>query len=284
MQDYFHIRTLNAPAALEVELIALKLYDYNLRYPNVPNPLISNILELDVMLNDPRLPAVKDLAVRFNLLSTYVTKFSEEDYSLATWFEVSPLSWLGYPKPESDWENATYDLEYPDYCTTCGRGSHQIAPFRFSSSHRGGKTISFFHPGWVYDELFVRVAVWRVLEECGITGIESFPVLQAGSKKPFDDIVQIKIAKMLGTALTNADDFAPTICTDCGLSKLAPFPRVKKLSAQAFHNQPDFVKSFEWFGSGREARRLILVSRRFAELVWKKKWKGIKLQPVSLRE
>jgi hypothetical protein len=44
----------------------------------------------------------------------------------------------------------------------------------------------------------------------------------------------------------------------------------------------DIALSEEWFGDGKAAYKEVIISRKFADLIISKKWKGIKLQPVKL--
>ncbi|MDA0244109.1 MAG: hypothetical protein OT477_11890 [Chloroflexi bacterium] len=281
MEDFFSINTIRAPISLEPELIALGL-DYKSKHTRLElHGIISDYHQIstELSISDKRYPVLKELADKYNIKGGYYTKYSKQDYAQAEWLEVAPVSWLGYPKPESTWREVTYESNNPDFCQKCGIGIVQIAPFRFSASHRGGKTISFFHPGWVYDELFVRTNVREVLNKEAITGFDYLPVLQAGSKLPFDDILQIKVNTIMPASL-NPADFKPIQCSVCRRTKYVSSEQAKKARRKAFDGQPDMVKSFEWFGGGHSASKKIFVSQRFAGLIWKNKWRGIKLKPV----
>ena len=52
----------------------------------------------------------------------------------------------------------------------------------------------------------------------------------------------------------------------------------------ALAGAPDVVKTHEWFGSGGQAFRLVLVSQRFRQAVLKAKWRGLYFEPVELNE
>jgi hypothetical protein len=57
-----------------------------------------------------------------------------------------------------------------------------------------------------------------------------------------------------------------------------PFKMVRRL----FYGVPDAVKSYDWFGSGNSAFQLIIVSRKFREIVSRMKWRGIEFEPIEL--
>jgi hypothetical protein len=55
-----------------------------------------------------------------------------------------------------------------------------------------------------------------------------------------------------------------------------------KFAREAFKDAPDFVKTNEWFGSGRHAGREILISQRAAHIILENKWRGVQLEPIAL--
>jgi hypothetical protein len=64
-------------------------------------------------------------------------------------------------------------------------------------------------------------------------------------------------------------------------------PEVKLIFQQnavsgIFSNALDVVKSAEWFGSG--AFRAVIVSRKVADIILEKEWRGIALKPIRLSD
>jgi hypothetical protein len=55
-----------------------------------------------------------------------------------------------------------------------------------------------------------------------------------------------------------------------------------KFDRSAFEGSPDVVKIAEWFGSGGSAHRLVIVSKRFRQVVNEAKWRGLDLEPIEL--
>ena len=69
----------------------------------------------------------------------------------------------------------------------------------------------------------------------------------------------------------------------CGEKKYN-FPKrgVITFKKEIFNNQPDFVKPFEWFGSGGSATRPILVSQKIRQTIIERKFRGAFFRPLAL--
>lgn len=278
MRDYYYSQILNPDLELEAELLALGLHDYEYKDLGPLGPII----RLKLPADDFRLPVLLELVQTYSSLDAYYTEFSHDDYADAIWLEADIISWIGYPRPLDSWNEVTYDLDHPDYCSKCRTGFVQNNPFRFPKSHKRGKTISFCNPGWVPDALFVRAAVKRELIAQSIKGIDYLQAIEAGSKKPFEDVIQAIVGHVLEPALLNFEDFPCETCAQCGRRKWLPWRRVNRFKRAAFDDQLDMVLTHEWFGTGGLAFRKILVSRRFAELVQEQRWRGLRLKPIIL--
>ena len=281
MRDFLAAVTLNAPAKLEADLINLGFDNYQYKLlPGLPNHADYHKISLQIYLDDPRIDEIHALVQRYELISSIATEFTKKDFDSAEWFEVHAISWLNYPKPETTWKQLTYDLAAPDYCHGCNGGLKQKAPFQLGSSEPKATTKSFFSPGWVHDEIFVRTEVQNVLDAESITGIDYLFPLKAQSKQPFDNLVQIVVKSYLPFALANGQDLNPRPCKLCGnaIFGAGTGKRVKKFERAMFANQPDIVKTSERFGK----RKLLLISRKFYQLIIKHKWKGLEIRPVVL--
>lgn len=280
MRDYFTIQFLDPGLELEAELIARGLSKYEYKDPPPSGGL--SVLWLKIPVDDPHLPVLLELGEQHKHWDAYITEFSDEDYADATWLEAEIVSWIGYPKPENNWREVTYDLNHSDFCPKCGVGFTQVHPFRFSKSHKRGKTIHFCRPGWVPDALFIREGMKKELIAHGIKGVRYLAAIEAGSKKPFEDVIQIMFNQVLEPALLNTTDFPSEACSQCNRQKWLSIPRVNRFKRTAFDDRLDMVLTYEWFGTGALAFRKILVSRRFAELVQEQRWRGLRLRPVIL--
>lgn len=312
MKDFHSINTCNKPD-FKAELDSIGFdYEYE-RVPGIGTSSGYRWVRFDIAEDNPNWPTIEKLLVKYQIRSHLVTRFSKRDFQMAEWFVARGTSWLGYPKPESNYTEITYDTGH--YCWRCGIGLIQDAPFHISSSQPKAKNSSFFSPGWVKDELFVRVEVEKVLREAGVTGIEYLAPLRADTKESFQSITQILVKTILPHGLI-VDGLRPVTCranneeqtsltnmfkearsgeaaaeTDkpksdtrpyCGQVKYRHPLTVQRYNREVFEDQHDFVKSAEWFGSGAEAHRKILVSRRVYDIIQANKWRGLRFAPIQL--
>lgn len=71
----------------------------------------------------------------------------------------------------------------------------------------------------------------------------------------------------------------------CGQIKYN-FPQGQRMSfnMEAFENAPDFIRTYEWFGSGGSSNRPILISEKVKNIIEKNKWRGAFLDPIELKD
>jgi hypothetical protein len=210
----------------------------------------------------------------------------------------------GYPQPEDSYEDVTYDTT--DYCQRCAIGAVQRHPFRLKGEWKG-RNVHFRQLYWVGDEIFVRPEVGRLLKRRGIRGIALGPVTTGRDQRRLESIEQLLISTILPGGLVT--DGLPTVTCKarneeshlggpswdvpgsimryprdypyCGRLKYH-WQKTLRIRRRAFTGAPDVVKTREWFGSGGEASRQILVSDRVVDLVTKAGWRGLRLDPVEI--
>ena len=279
MRDYISASKVQASAVLEAELIGLGFDNY--RYKRIEEKPTGNVrhnVQVRVYLDDPRIQAVLDLVNKHRMTYVYATEFTKEDMDNADWYEAEAVSWLGYPKPEKAWLENTYDLDDPIYCPECRSGLKQKAPFHLSSLQPKAKASSFFSPGWVFDEIFIRKEVQKILQSQRITGASYLYPIKANTGTTFDNLVQLVVEHFLPKAFQIEKDSMLRVCEVCRRSKFKTNSTVKKFESQAFEGQPDIIKTTEFFGNGH----LILISHKFAKLIFQHRWNGLRLKPIVL--
>jgi hypothetical protein len=225
--------------------------------------------------------------------------FSQPEIDAAEWLQVSVKGHHGYPQPEDCYKEWTYDLT--DYCRICGIGGVQNAPFRLRSEPKARHS-QFIQLNWVFDEIFARTEAREGLVGAGITGILFvIPVLHKCNQAS-EQVAQMKIPTLLPTKL-EPSGLASVTCKAnneersgrpftgselgghpyCGRVKYRVMRRGPfRFERFAFEGAPDVVKSREWFGSGAEARHLIVVSQKFRQLVSAMGWRGLMFEPIEL--
>src|SRR6266705_4101017 len=79
------------------------------------------------------------------------TEASTEELAAADWERMWPAWHWSYPMPNRDYGylEVTYDLS--DYCSSCGLGALQKAPFRLRGEPKWGKA-GILQLNWVFDE------------------------------------------------------------------------------------------------------------------------------------
>jgi hypothetical protein len=229
--------------------------------------------------------------------------FTRKEIEGAEWLEARAQGHHGYPQPEDNFGYIQQTYDTTGYCPRCGIGGVQKAPFRLRAEPKVEHS-HFLQLNWVFDELFIRREVSAALKESGITGLSFLPPILHERNRPSERIVQMKVDTVL-PAGPDTSGLEPVTCipdneeshATAGTAldtRVGPYchrtkhHRMKKgpfrFARDAFAGAPDVVKSREWFGSGASAHRLIIVSRRFREIVSQLKWRGIAFEPIELTD
>jgi hypothetical protein len=223
---------------------------------------------VDISENDSRWPEVAALVEKFEpAVDMVFTQFTDSELHAADYLSVRASWHNGYPQPEDDFGflQTTYDLAA--YCDTCGTGARQVAPFRIRRPPAWGRR-SFFGLNWVFDELFTKPEVWKKHFEP--LGIGCREVLQHKTGEVIDSVVQLEITEVVDL---NVTDPRYETCKKCDRKKFHPNvigfrPKPERTEVSAF-------RSSQYFGSGHEARRLVLFAKEVFEGVYKAGLKGI---------
>jgi hypothetical protein len=162
-------------------------------------------------------------------------------------------------------------------------GKIQNNPFRLKRDFKQ-RTNQFLGLHFEFDIIFIRQPAKEILTKEGFTGIEYIHPLLASTKQPIETVFQMKIDTILQPGLIQAwhnGGKGYAICPFCE-SKKSLYPRrdAIRFDKGIFSNVPDIVQSYEHFGSG--ANRLVLVSKRFYNIVQKYKLKGLSFTPIIL--
>jgi hypothetical protein len=262
---------------------------------------------LNVTEDQPQWSEVERLLAEYDLGPHFLTNlFTKSEMDRAEWFEMSALGHHGYPQPEDEFGfvEATYDVS--DYCEHCGIGGFQNAPFRLRTEPKASHS-QFVQLNWVFDEFFVRSEARQGLSVAGLKGFEFRPAVLHVRSRTSAEVEQLSVINILPPAL-DSTGLQTVTCREHNEeweSTRRRFPnyrfatvnhycgRVKyhlghrgplRFKRSALATALDIVKSNEWFGSGGQAFRLVLVSQRFREVVIKAKWRGLAFEPVELIE
>jgi hypothetical protein len=253
---------------------------------------------LNITEDHEKWPRVKELMHEFDISAMVENKFDKNEILDAEWLQIGATGHFGYPQPEDNYQEITYDENR--ICPSCGIGKVQKAPFRFRSEPKASRS-QFLQLNWIFDEFFVRPDVKEAFTNNNISGIiYENPVINK-SNAPISSIYQLKIKNTQNPCLIttnlepvtcklNNEEFSPSMekfmgkkDTFCGnvkyhFGKRGPF----QFQRNSFLCNDDVMKSFEWFGSGFQAFRMVIISRKVSDIIIKNKWRGIYMHPIHL--
>jgi hypothetical protein len=207
----------------------------------------------DVAEDDPQWERVQGLLKKYQLVDIAFTKFSDFELGNAKHLEMGPIWHYGYPQPEDDsgYKRISYDLT--DYCEHCGIGAKQTSPFRMKKVPNWGRR-SILQMNWLFDEFFVKPEAWKTVFEP--LGINYRPVLLHRTGQELDSVVQLDIPQLV-PLLMDSEAYSFERCMFCDRKKYKQvtgfFPAPQSTDFPLF-------KSVQYFGSGRSARRAVLLS------------------------
>ena len=92
---------------------------------------------------DPRWPAISKLITRRHELDIVDTELDAEELNCARFVRFCSTSWTGFPEPSDDNSYLTVTYDLTAYCTECGAGGRQKAPFRILREPRWGRRTTF---------------------------------------------------------------------------------------------------------------------------------------------
>lgn len=284
-----------------LEILQTNQIKINVTEKTYNEDLESYSLEFFLYEDEPNFAYKQNLVQHFTLLHQVTTEFSPEDFDMAEWFwfTVAPI---GYPQPEGKFFETTYAID--NVCFKCEIGKRQKNPFRLKAEPKPGKN-QFLGLHWVYDEMFVRDVAANIFRHANVTGMRFSNPVVSKSHKPIESIQQLHVDTVLSAGLI-PDGLTVEICNKphneeeknnsessgevdspknyCGQLKYN-FPQRGTLTfdKNIFEGQPDFVKPYEWFGSGGSASRPILVSKKVRNIILKEKFRGAFFAPVFLK-
>lgn len=219
------------------------------------------------------------------LLCHSETIFSQLELSNAEWLTVRSKWKNGYPQPEASfaYESITYSSK--SFCSQCGAGLTQVNPFRIKSIPKWGNK-HFMMLNWIPDELFVDESAKDILQQNDVSGISFWPVHNKTGRETLSRIYQIAITDILHPGIRIDAQSIDTVieCPNCGIPKYHPTGiGMHSFKREIFDGASDVVKSFEVFGWGRSACRLIIINQKTYQLLIQHKLdKNLVFEPVML--
>jgi rRNA maturation protein Nop10 len=243
-------------------------------------PVLNDLITLEVDESSSSWPIVSQLIQTCNVLDVIRTEFSGTELHEARHLQLVPKWHHGYPQPENShgFLSATYDLT--NYCSTCGMGLRQKAPFRMKCEPKWGKR-RILQLNWVFDEFFIQPAVWSDI--FGPLGLACFPVLDNRTGHPLNTVVQLRVESEACSTIDFAEEPLSECCKSCGRKKYLPLNR-GKFPPLCIPTETHMIKTQEYFGSGSSSWQAIIVSAEFFKTVRQTKLRGAAFKPLVVRQ
>jgi hypothetical protein len=228
---------------------------------------------LDIAESDPLWAGVQAWISKRPHVESVSPSFSEDEVGAARWLQLLPDWHHAYPEPADDFGylDVTYDLS--NYCSACGVGAVQKAPFRMRREPRWGRR-GILQLNWVFDEFFVTPDAWSTVFKPH--GIASRPVLKRGGAV-LQTIVQLDVVEEVSIRTAGLDGEA---CADCGRFKFSPIRR-GPLPELVDEPSGHLAKTREYFGSGASAHHAVVLSQALGAAIRAATLRGAAMHPVA---
>jgi hypothetical protein len=229
--------------------------------------------------DDPRWHRMQGLFQECNATIRQIYEYSKQELDESPYLDLRSGKEGGYPHPRKndDWRRATYDLS--QYCPACGSHAHQIQPFRMIGEPEFGES-DVVSLGWVYDQLFVRKAIWNQVFQP--FGIESLPVISHKTGLPLETVVQLCISEVSSVPLDVQDKWESSTCATCGQKKNCGSPQTPFFPPFAGHPEGRLFKTQELFGAGLISARAIVCSNDLYRAMVSAGVRGFQFEPQEV--
>ena len=250
------------------------------------------VLEFLLYEDDAQFIDIKEALNKFKIEPQIGTVYEKSDIENANWFIINSGEYQ-YPQPEDDFGYLAATFNLDNYCSLCGMEKIQNAPYRLRTEPKQPNN-QFWGLHWEFDSIFVRQKTKDILENENVKGIRfSAPVLHK-TNIAIESFFQLHIDTILETGFDNynakiitckidneegLNNDKETVC--CGRQKFH-HPRIGGylFDKSIFNHNYDIVQTKEYFGSGRSACRLQIVSKQIKKLVEINKLKGLYFIPI----
>lgn len=221
--------------------------------PGIALPGGGEYVTFDLRESHPNWEALRGLLNRWEAGDEVRPEFSIDEISSAQWHKLVPNWHHGYPGPDHmnfGHLQATYDLGA--WCDMCGQGKVQRAPFQMKGEPRWGRR-GILQLHWIYDEFFVTPEVWRTV--FAPPGVTCRAVMNT-KESELKTVVQLVIEG--APVAISTVGLVSEVCAACRQTKYQ-HPARSYFPALTATPERSIVKTAEWFGSGRQADKCVLV-------------------------
>jgi ribosomal protein L37E len=188
------------------------------------------------------------------------TEYSEDDLRAARYLAMLATDQHGYPEPalSGKYLAATFNLEA--YCSACGIGKMQAAPFRLKKPPSLRKSIRQLN--WVFDEYFVSTGIYETVFKP--FGIGCRPIVLHRTGDLIDSVVQLDVPV---TVDLEPGRWPSKVCPRCGRRKYAATGLRRDVCPRPNETGMPMFRSKQYFGDGARAFQLVLVSQKLRRVM-----------------
>jgi hypothetical protein len=201
------------------------------------------------------------------------TNFSKREIGDARWLELQPDWHHGYPQPKPGtfgYLEVTYNTS--EYCSQCGIGPRQEAPFRMKAEPKWGRR-GILQLNWIFDEYFVTPEVWtNVFKPHNV----ACRLVHNNRARELETVVQLVVERQIDIV---TDGLPFEKCTTCGRIKYIPVAR-GPFPPLTCEPKAHMMKTRQYFGSGTSAHKRVILSQELARALATKKIRGASVRPV----
>ena len=234
--------------------------------------LLPHLGNFKVAESDPNWPEVRALIQEWDALDVVDTLFSPAECLSAAYLQMRPTWHQGYPQPENDYLELTYEC----VCPGCGIREKQLAPFIMKCEPRWGKK-HILQLNWVFDEYFVIPEVWESVFKP--FGIECMPVLSGRQKTKLATVVQLVISSTRAAQVQMPGDARSECCGICNRIKYCPWVR-GPFPMLASRLDAPISMTETYFGSGHSAWNAIIINQDLFRQIDQRNLRGVRFTPL----
>jgi len=207
-------------------------------------------------------PALASFVAKWRAIDLVFPRFSKKELSAAPCLLMHSTWHYGYPMPDDDdgYKHMTYSDS--EYCSKCGIGLKQQAPFRMRSEPKWGKK-HILQLNWIMGEFFVTPQAWESVFKP--FGIECLPVLHHKTDQVLKSVRQLSINAWT-LPVGTPDGYVAMCCAVCkrvslGLESPGRFPHVE------LPENVHIARTPEYFGVGIPWHEVIVSAALYKAIV-----------------
>lgn len=240
---------------------------------SLPGDTRPPLIELDADEANPTWPLVQRLLNGWDTGPIIPrTIFTQRELDEARWLEL--FAWNnGFPQPQDldAYARVTFDLS--GWCSKCGLGKVQNAPFRIKMEPKWGRR-AIMTLIWVHEEFFVPPAVWETVFKP--FGIQCRPVANRSGKE-LQTVVQLVIDEEVDLVMNRLQ--VQEVCVGCGRKKYA---HTRRGYHPPLAQEPSgaIAKTRQAFGDGWGLREVI-ISQNLRQAMLAHNIRGAEFMPLE---